>query len=111
MKLTKHQFCKAVDTYKEMLNQEHQIIDILDICPEWAPGAWINNYYEFLSDMCDLEENPIYGTTLDWFCFETDFGQKTDYNKIYDINTNRTWRIESPETLYDYIMEVEKEEY
>ena len=74
MKLDKRQFCIAVETY-----------------------------YELLEDLCELEEDDLYGSDLDWFCFETNFGQKEDMNKVYDTETGRTWRIESPEILYDFI--------
>ena len=103
MKLDKRQFCIAVDTFKTMLEEEHQIIDVLDISPEWKGMEWIDNYYELLTDLCELEENPNYGTDLDWFCFETDFGRKADYCKVYDQETGRTWTIRSPEILYDFI--------
>lgn len=104
MKLNKKEFCAAVDTYREMLEEETKFLDAFDISPEWKPGEWINNYYEFLSDMCELEENPNYGTILDWFCFDMKFGQDKD-SKIFE--GSRTWRVNSPEILYDYIMEVE----
>ena len=45
MKLDKRQFCIAVDTYKTMLEEENQIIDFLDISPNWKCSEWINNYY------------------------------------------------------------------
>lgn len=108
MKLSKHEFCTAVNTFREMLEEEHKYCDMLYISPEWGPGQWIGNYYELLSSLCELEENPTYGTILDWFCFDMDFGKDKD-NKIFD--GTKTWRIESPEILYDYIMEVELEEY
>lgn len=111
MKLTKSQFCKAVNTYQSMLEEEFEIINLLDISPDWKPNNWIENYYDFLSNLCDLDSNSLYGTTLDWFCYEANFGQDNDSNKIFDINTNRTWHIKSPDILYDYIMEVELEEY
>ena len=79
MKLDKRQFCIAVDTYKTMLEEEHQMIDALDISPEWKGADWIANYYDLLSDLCELEVDPYVGTDLDWFCFETDFGRKKDY--------------------------------
>lgn len=104
MKLNKKEFYTAVNTYRSMLEEENKLIDALDISPEWKPGEWINNYYEFLSDMCELEENPTYGTILDWFCYDMDFGRDKD-SKIYD--GNKTWVINSPEILYDYIIEVE----
>lgn len=103
MKLDKRQFCTAVDTYKTMLEEEHQMIDVLDISPDWKGSEWIENYYDLLSDLCELEEDPYVGTDLDWFCFETDFGEKKDYCKVFDKDTSHTWTIETPETLYDFI--------
>lgn len=103
MKLDKRQFCIAVKTYKEMLEEEEKLLDALDVAPEWKPGEWINNYYELLEDLCELEVDDLYGTDLDWFCFETDFGQNKDMNKVYNTETGRTWRIDSPEILYDFI--------
>ena len=103
MKLTKLQFCTAVNTFEEMLEEERVIAEALDVNPEWKPMKWINNYYDFLYDICDLEEDPTYGTDLDWFCFEADFGHSTDCCKVYDQETGRTWTIKDAETLYDFI--------
>ena len=103
MKLDKRQFCMAVNTFEEMLEEEKAIAEVLDVNPEWKPMKWINNYYDFLYDICDLEEDPTYGTDLDWFCFETDFGHREDYCKVYDQETGRTWTIKDAETLYDFI--------
>ena len=103
MKLDKRQFCIAVNTYRDMLTEEQMIQDALDISAEWKPGEWIQNYYELLSDVCDLEVDANYGTDLDWFCYETDFGRRKDYCKVYNQETGRTWTIETPEILYDYI--------
>ena len=87
-----------------MLEEENQIQKALDIAPEWVGATWVENYYELLSELCELEEDPYLGTELDWFCYETEFGQKEDYYKIFDHETNRTWRITSPDILYDFIM-------
>ena len=103
MKLNKRQFCIAVETYKEMLEEQDELLDALNANPEWKPGEWIINYYDLLSDLCELDEDPYIGTDLDWFCFETDFGRRKDMCKVFDHETSRTWRIESPEILYDYI--------
>lgn len=103
MKLSKIQFCTAVDAYKSMLAEEQMIQNALDISPVWVPGEWIQNYYELLSELCELEEDPYIGTDLDWFCFETDFGRRKDMCKVFDHETSRTWTIESPDILYDFI--------
>ena len=103
MKLSKHQFCVAVETFKEMMEEEDDFINALDISPEWKPGHWISNYYELLEDVCELEVDDVYGSDLDWFCFETKFGQNKDMNKVYDTKTGLTWTIDSPDILYDFI--------
>ena len=103
MKLTKLQFVNYVNTYEEMLKESNKVASSLGIV-EWVPDQWVSNYYEMLSDMCELYEDSIVGTILDWFCFETDFGANTEMNKIYEEGHEWPWRIESAEILYDYIM-------
>ena len=102
MRLTKEEFVEAVNKYKQMLEEEHKIMDMLDASPEWIPGTWVDAYYELLSEMCELEEDDIYGTDLDWFCYDTKFGTDEDFTKVYDKVTK--WNITSPEILYDFIM-------
>ncbi len=103
MKLSKRQFCIAVNTYKEMLEEEEKLLDALDITPEWKPGEWINSYYELLTDLCELETDDLYGSDLDWFCFDTKFGTDKDMCKVYDTKTGLTGHVEGPEILYDFI--------
>ena len=103
MKLSKRQFCLAVDIYQEMLEKEEELLNALNINPEWSPGEWINNYYDLLTDLCELDNDELYGSDLDWFCYDTKFGTDKDMNKVYDTKTGRTWRIETPEILYDFI--------
>lgn len=102
MRLTKEEFVEAVNKYKQMLEQEHKIIEVIGSYPEWVPGTWIDAYYNLLSEMCELEDNDIYGTDLDWFCWDTQFGTNEKFTKVYDGVTE--WNITSPEILYDFIM-------
>lgn len=90
-------------TYQTMLEEETQLLQALDSSPEWVGAHWIESYYELLSEMCELEEDDYTGTDLDWFCFETNFGRKEDYCRVYDEHTGNTWRITTPEVLYDFI--------
>ena len=104
MRLTKFEFCNAVDMFEEMCRQESEIQEMLGISdPEWVPGKWIGAFYELLTDASEVEEDPNYGTDLDWFCFDTNFGKKEDYCKVYDKDTGITWTIKTPDILYDYI--------
>ena len=103
MKLSKKQFCTAVRVYQSMQEEEREITSALGIV-EWKPSDWINDYYEFLTEMCELEEDPRIGTDLDWFVYETDFGRRKDYCQVYEETSGKTWIIETPEALYDYIV-------
>ena len=103
MQLSKRQFCDAVKNFEHMLKELQCMEDALG--GELSiPTKWIDDYYDFLTETCELEEEDAhYGTDLDWFCYETDFGRKKDYCKIYDQDSGLTWTIESPEILYDYL--------
>lgn len=102
MKLTKRQFCIAVDTFQSMMEELNAIEDTVG-SELRVPSDWIESYYDLVLDLCELEEDPYVGNDLDWFCFETDFGRKKEYCKVYDKHTDRTWTIETPEILYDFI--------
>lgn len=106
MKLKKSEFCKYVEDYRLMLEQEDKVLEILNCDPEAIMCQWISKYYSLLSDMCELPENPLYGSDLDWFCYETNFGQREDLRKVFF--EGRTWDIKDAGILYDFIMEQEK---
>lgn len=109
MKLTKKQFINCVNEYRQMLNEESQILDVLGGTIEWAPGKWINNYYSLFSEMCELEDNEMFGTDLDWFCFETNFGKYNNIIKLVEESDGAISEIKITDAaqLYDYIMNKE----
>lgn len=107
MKLTKAQFCEYVNTYEQMMRQNDNFCDILHIDFNNMFFEWLNNYYAFLSDMCELDENCGQGTCLDWYCFETDFGKDKESVKVYEEGKEWPWIIDSPEILYDFITKEE----
>ena len=102
MRMTKQQFCDAIETYQSMMEQYDEVAEVLNIGPETIFDSWIDNYYILIQNLCELEENEIYGTDLDWFVFETDYGRREDMNKSY-LDDGRVWTINSPEILYDFI--------
>lgn len=106
MRISKDEFVKYVNTYHKMLEQENTITETLDI-NEWICSDWINNYYIMLDNLCELPVDNDIGTVLDWFCFETDFGNGDCKISSYDesINAKKVWYLTTPEKLYDYIVE------
>ena len=101
MRLTKDEFVTAVNKYQKMLEQENKVIKVLGMSPEWIGSRWIDEYYNLLSKMCELEKDKVFGTDLDWFCYDTEFGKYKEFTKV-DDGVNE-WNITSPEILYDFI--------
>ena len=60
MRLTKEEFLNGVQKIQQMHEEEHIIIDVLDMSPEWVCGNWWWNYYELLNKMCDLPKNDLF---------------------------------------------------
>lgn len=108
MRLTKSEFIKYVDRYEQMLKEEYVIMDVLDASPEWKPSGWLNSFYDLLYDMCELKEDAICGSALDWFCWETEFGERGDM-RVIEVGDGIKWDITDAGVLYDYIMEYEVE--
>jgi len=106
MRLTKEEFCMFINRYAELCKQEDNIVEVLNCNPEWFGNEWLNSYYQLLSTMCDLKDtNPIFGTPLDWWVYDTEFWQNEDYNHVI-INEEKR-QINSPELLYDLLLEEE----
>ena len=107
MKLNKVQFINCINRYKLMRKQEEEIINALDMSPEWIPSEWINSYYDFLEEMCELEMGPsYYETTLDWWIFETDFGKSKQIEPIITVE-GVEYQLYDAGALYDYLTQVE----
>lgn len=103
MKLTKAQFCKYVNTYEKMIKESDRLAAEFGVEGICKFDEWIANYYQMLTDMCELYENPSFGTDLDWFCFEADFGKNEEMNKVYIGNREWPWVIKDAGILYDFI--------
>lgn len=88
MRLTKEEFCTAVEHYEEMNKQEEDIVNALGVNFEWKPDEWIASYYDLLTELCDLDNNDIYGNDLDYYCFELNFGHSWRPGMITDENGN-----------------------
>lgn len=104
MRLTKEEFCAYVEDYKNMIERSNNISNALGIYDVWEGDEWLDNYYNFLSDMCELPANDNYETLLDWWCFETEFGK---YDNEIKHQNGSVFEINNVEDLYIYIMSYE----
>lgn len=108
MKLTKNEFLIYMSTYMKMCEEEEQVVNVLGIDFENTMSHWIDNYYNLISDLCELKDEG-FGSTLDWWCFETDFGKRN----AAILNEDGTVFFEIPDAaaLYDYLVNVEIPRY
>ena len=103
MRFTKDEFIEAIETLKEMIEKENKICEVFECGFEWVGDKWISEYYHLISKMCELEEDPLFGTDLDYFCWELDFGRKWEEGIIKDEDGNDI-RLKTSEDLWNYIM-------
>ena len=76
MRLTKDEFCAAVDKYEQMCKEELEILKILDCSPDWKLSNWLGEYYNLLLTMCDLSDSATdCGSDLSYYCYELNFGK------------------------------------
>lgn len=105
MRLTKEEFCNAIDTYQEMYDQLKEIEDTLNIGPENRMSKWIHSYLDLIEDLCDFKEENYtkeFGTAVDYYCFETDFGR----NNLRVTNSKKeVVPLKTSEDLWNLLME------
>ena len=103
MKLSREQFVKAVETLEGMIEKEKETFEVLEVDSLWVFSKWINNYFDLLTEVCELNGYSSYWNILDWFCFETDFGRKTKRRFATDPS-GREWEIKNADDLYSLII-------
>ena len=108
MRLNKEEFVKYVRTYQDMLDRSIAVSNLMGISHDnWVVSDFAMKYYDFLHDMCELPINDKIGSDLDWWCFETDFGRVNNTEVVIEGKAGdklHMW-INTPEDLYDYIMQ------
>ena len=102
MKLSREQFVKAVETLEEMVEKEKETSEVLEVDSLWVFSKWIGNYYDLLTEVCELNDRSSYWNILDWFCFEIDFGKRTKLRFATDVS-GREWEIKNADDLYSLI--------
>lgn len=76
MRLTKEEFVNSICTIEYMMHTEDEIIDAMNINPEWIPGSWIGAYIDLIIKLSDIPEDPIEDNLISYFCFDLEFGKK-----------------------------------
>lgn len=106
--LSKEQFVEYINNFRnecDVLTEIYQKFNIdLIGCDWWYSN---NHFTDLLSLLMGDKSDKIYGTTIDWWCWETDFGRDDTMNSIYDSHTGELYRrLTTAEDLYDYLVEI-----
>ena len=106
MRLNKEDFCFYVNKYKNFYKMFEELDSFLGSNVfETRLYEPMNILYTLINDLCDFsEQDNEVGTWLDYWVFECDFG-KVRRPIIYD---NKTLFIETPEQLYDFIIDIQQ---
>lgn len=98
MKLNKKDFCKAMKTYETLWTETNKALNYLK---ESFTDQYLDAYYDLFITACGFKNKQYLMAAIDWFCFDTDFGQNKETRIINDKNT--IWDITTPERLYEYL--------
>lgn len=107
--LSKEEFVKYINKIKEANDCLYKLYDVLDVYPgECDRISLLTVCSKLLSFIMEDFEDKKFGTYIDWFLWETDFGQDNKCNKIwyFDKQEKEVERIiDTPEKLYDLLIE------
>ena len=77
MRLTKEEFCKAINKYKSMIEAESKMLSAFGT-DYFVPSGWIDEYYDLIITMSDIDRvnnNIDFGNDINFFCWELNFGE------------------------------------
>lgn len=106
MKLTKEEFVKYIKTLLEFEDKETQLDIKFGLSIGGVTDNIISAYRELLEKNMNDQYNGVTGTIISWWLYETnvqnDFGVDPE---IYDLNGELVCRLDTPEELYDYLIQ------
>ena len=111
--LSKEEFVKVINELEKRVRFEVSLEELYNDfggSAPWSPnGRLMDEIIHTLNVMFDLEETSTYGSDIDYFVYDLDFGQNPDDLYIEDEEGNKTY-LTTAEELYDYIMEQKEKE-
>lgn len=102
--MKKELFLKAINELKKQYDFEQDLydrgIDIIDCYPIQSICTTLQ---ELISDGVKDEYDPIYGTWLDYFIYDLEFGKKFKAGMV-GYKDGRDLDMSTPEALWDYFV-------
>lgn len=109
-KLNKKEFVEAIDTIQDYFAYLDAFDDFLSEFGGASPTEpdVVNQLIHSLNVMFDLKETKEYGSDINYFVYDLQFGRNPYDLKIEDKDGNEI-EIENAEQLYDYIISLNGE--
>ena len=105
VELTKENFCFIVDAIEDSYKTLRELSDYTGlIFTESKFAESVDKIQDFLEDLLDIERNDLYGTDIDYYMWELDFGEKWEPGTITDSEGNDI-PLRNSEDLWELIKE------
>ena len=98
--ISKEEFVKIINRIKEFHDWNDHLDDVFD-CVIEIPDL-TSPLIQTLNTMFGLEENEYYGTDIDYFIYELNFGKDYEPGCVTDDDVEIDFS--TAETLYDYLI-------
>lgn len=105
MRLSKEEFCEAINKIDRFDSFFCKLNNLIETALDGPLEEPVNYLYELVTKLCDFteeERNDFYGTTLDFFCYDLDFGRKYEPGKF--LVNGKEYELRTPEQLYDFLV-------
>lgn len=105
--LSKDEFVSYINKIREVDTKWAEFYSLLDVWPGGDKLSLITECADLLSFIMGDEVDSKFGTYIGWFCWEIDYGLNDETNKIWiaDEHGEKEVSIDSPEVLYDFLVE------
>lgn len=105
--LTKEQFVNVIENLERLSRFEDELYDVYTKyggnSPDSPYDSLFNQTIHILNTMYELEETREYGSDIDYYCYELDYGRNPNDLAIFDENNNRI-PLNTAEDLYNLII-------
>ena len=103
-RLSKEEFVETIDRIKTIIDFQSEVDKVFDKywCESPSFVDSIDILIHNLNVMFDLDETDTYGSDIDYFVFDLEFGENPNNLEIRDENGNKI-TLSSAEDLYDFI--------
>ena len=106
--MNKKFFIKSMETLKAYNDWEYQLYELgVNFWERDEVANLIVNYSELLAEICHCDVTDEYGTDIDYFMYETDWGKNADkyfITETDDDGNNIEIKLHTIEDLWNYLV-------